>query len=278
METDQGPPQQTHVLSNGEDPMLDEDILAASRIVEFGSLDLNFSLGSQLEASSNAALSDSDDNGTLTPRPSDSNLPPPMQTHGESTSIHEDVREAVFWQHSNPSRSNDTNPIPQNPPPVEDTNHFGDPEFAPQHGLHGKGKGRATEFTQGEFFGGTDTDAVMNESEGGTQVSRFILLSPVRATHATQDRPATVDDILRLGMSIKRSQEEMANAILNGLDSLLSRLLPRAGNTTSMGTTGEHAGDADDESLGPSRRTGLKKYGRKRRSLFENNLSVRHQL
>lgn len=96
-----------------------------------------------------------------------------------------------------------------------------------------------------------------------------------RPAYPTQDRPATVDDILRLGMSIKRSHEEMTKAIVAGLNSL--RNLPHgpAGCTSREHTAGEHAGDADDEGPGPYRPLGRNKYARKRRSRYENNLSVR---
>ena len=67
----------------------------------------------------------------------------------------------------------------------------------------------------------------------------------------------------------------MAKGILAVLSSLRNPAQSPAGYAAAGYTTVENADCADDEGPGPYRQRGQKKYGRKRRSRYENNLSVR---
>jgi len=83
--------------------------------------------------------------------------------------------------------------------------------------------------------------------------------------HEPQDRPATVSDMLRLGDSIRMGQREMAQMIIDGLR-------PRSGHSFGPGPQ-DPGNDGDVEEV-YSRPRARKSGGPKRRSKWENELSV----
>ena len=85
----------------------------------------------------------------------------------------------------------------------------------------------------------------------------------------TKDRPATIDDILRLGEMIQRSQQEMARYIVDGLRRNHPQSQSR--NTSNYDTGNE--GDIEDEDEEDDQGTGRERR-RKGRTPWENLLSV----
>ena len=84
-----------------------------------------------------------------------------------------------------------------------------------------------------------------------------------------KDRLATVDDILRLGATIRHSHLEMADRIIVGL-----RAQPRT-NDARPEASGDTGNEGDDEEVVPGVNLGKKKRkGRGSRPPWENRLSV----
>ncbi|KAF9783891.1 hypothetical protein BJ322DRAFT_1109737 [Thelephora terrestris] len=234
MVTDLEPPAQVPIPGSEGGLIRDSDILAASRIVEssgVSELNLSLNLRPPLDAYSS---------GTITPRASSSDLPASNQQQDASTCPPVNIGGSANTQRPL-SPAIDTG-WPDSAP---DRQGVGSPS---RHTSRAKGKGRAADITYE-----SDTDDLMNGSDGDA---------------GTQGRPATVDDILRLAMSIQRGQEAMTDAILKGLSSLQN-------STAERHTATERPDYADDEGSGPSRSMRPKKYCRKRRSPYENNLSDR---
>lgn len=87
-----------------------------------------------------------------------------------------------------------------------------------------------------------------------------------RPAAVDDSRPATVDDILRLGDSIRAGQREMATMIVEGLR-------PRLGRSADL-APGDPGNDGDVEEYRPRGST-LERRRPKRRNHWENMLSVR---
>jgi len=86
----------------------------------------------------------------------------------------------------------------------------------------------------------------------------------------SKDRLATVDDILRLGATIRLSHVEMADKIIAGL-----RSQPPKSNEVRPEAPGDTDNEGDSEGVGPTVNLGKKKRkGRGSRPPWENRLSV----
>ena len=151
-------------------------------------------------------------------------------------------------------------------------------ESLPQSIRQDKGKSRAVDpqpedeemvDVDGSFVGGAPTQRELDGVSsfiGSVQSSLYLLCTDF----PPKDRPATVDDILCLGATIRLSHQEMADRIVAGLRPQQTQV-----HDAQHETPGDTDNEGDDETAGPTVNLGKKKRkGRGSRPPWENRLSV----